>query len=123
MGTLILRLGAAESPAFWEWFGVSLTSENRRMVYVPERCAHGFLTLEDETEVVLQMSRFYHPDLARGVRWNDPAFQIEWPDEARIPFPAIRDAADLLLRSGLLAAAGPVEPRRAPSSPSSEDVV
>ena len=51
------------------------------MLYIPEGCAHGFLTLEDETEVFYQMSGFYHPELARGFRWNDPAFQIAWPAE------------------------------------------
>jgi dTDP-4-dehydrorhamnose 3,5-epimerase len=49
------------------------------MLYIPEGCAHGFLTLEDETEVFYQMSEFYDEPSARGVRWNDPAFQIGWP--------------------------------------------
>jgi dTDP-4-dehydrorhamnose 3,5-epimerase len=66
-------------PSFKEWIGVVLTGANRQMLYVPEGCAHGFLTLEDETEVFYQMSQFYHPELARGVRWNDPAFKIAWP--------------------------------------------
>ena len=51
------------------------------MVYIPEGCAHGFLTLADNTELFYQMSESYHPDLSRGVRWNDPAFQIVWPDK------------------------------------------
>jgi dTDP-4-dehydrorhamnose 3,5-epimerase len=54
------------------------------MVYVPEGCAHGFLTLEDETEVVYQMSEFYHAESARGVRWDDPAFQIVWPGVVQV---------------------------------------
>ena len=54
------------------------------MVYVPEGCGHGFLTLEDETEVFYQMSEFYHADLSRGVRWDDPAFQIVWPDKVEV---------------------------------------
>ncbi len=49
------------------------------MLYVPEGFAHGFQTLEDDTEVFYQMSEFYAPECARGVRWNDPAFGIEWP--------------------------------------------
>jgi len=53
-------------------------------IYVPEGCAHGFLTLEDETEVFYQMSEFYSPDAAQGVRWNDPAFQIRWPEKVEI---------------------------------------
>jgi dTDP-4-dehydrorhamnose 3,5-epimerase len=68
-----------QSPTFKEWFGVVLTAANRRMLYVPEGCGHGFLTLEANTEVFYQMSEFYDPELARGVRWNDPAFNIAWP--------------------------------------------
>ena len=69
----------AESPTYKQWIGVDLSGENRRMLYIPEGCAHGFLTLEDKTEVFYQMSEFYHPELARGFRWDDPAFQIRWP--------------------------------------------
>jgi dTDP-4-dehydrorhamnose 3,5-epimerase len=69
----------AESPTYKQWIGLKLTAENRRMLYIPEGCAHGFLTLEDKTEVFYQMSEFYHPELARGFRWDDPAFQIKWP--------------------------------------------
>ena len=57
------------------WIAVTLTAANRVMVYVPEGCAHGFLTLEDDSEVFYQMSEFYNAESARGVRWNDPAFQ------------------------------------------------
>jgi dTDP-4-dehydrorhamnose 3,5-epimerase len=67
------------SSTYRNWVGVTLTSENRVAVYVPEACAHGFLTLEDNTEVFYQMSQFYNAESARGVRWNDPAFQITWP--------------------------------------------
>jgi dTDP-4-dehydrorhamnose 3,5-epimerase len=70
-----------QSPTFMEWIGVRLTAEDRNMIYVPEGCAHGFLTLEDESEVFYQMSAFYHADSAGGVRWNDPAFNIVWPAE------------------------------------------
>jgi dTDP-4-dehydrorhamnose 3,5-epimerase len=73
-----------QSPTFKEWFAVVLTSESRNMVYIPEQCAHGFLTLEDATEIVYQMSQFYSPESARGVRWNDPAFQIQWPAEVSV---------------------------------------
>ncbi len=52
------------------------------MVYVPEGCGHGFLTLEDESEVFYQMSEFYNAESARGVRWDDPAFQIAWPERS-----------------------------------------
>jgi dTDP-4-dehydrorhamnose 3,5-epimerase len=72
------------SPTFRKWIGVSLTAANRHMLYIPDGCAHGFLTLEDNTEVFYQMSEFYHPDSARGVRWNDPAFQIAWPEKVEV---------------------------------------
>jgi dTDP-4-dehydrorhamnose 3,5-epimerase len=67
-----------QSPTFTQWIAVELSAENRRMLYIPEGLAHGFQTLEDNTEVFYQMSEFYHPECAAGVRWNDPAFGIEW---------------------------------------------
>ncbi len=67
------------SPTYRNWIAVTLTFANRVMVYIPEGCAHGLMTLEDDTEVFYQMSEFYNPESARGVRWNDPAFQITWP--------------------------------------------
>ncbi len=73
-----------ESSAFKKWTGLALTSEQRNMIYVPEGCAHGFLTLEDNTELFYQMSESYHPELSRGVRWNDPAFQIVWPSAVQL---------------------------------------
>jgi dTDP-4-dehydrorhamnose 3,5-epimerase len=68
-----------DSPTQCEWVAIELTSENRRMVYIPEGLAHGFQTLEDGSEIFYQMSQAYIPTHARGVRWNDPAFGIEWP--------------------------------------------
>ena len=76
-----LRLG---SPTFKNWIGVVLTETNCNSVYVPEGCGHGFLTLEDGTEVFYQMSEFYNSECARGVRWDDPTFQIVWPAETRV---------------------------------------
>jgi dTDP-4-dehydrorhamnose 3,5-epimerase len=73
-----------QSPTYKQWIGAILTAENRRMLYVPEKCGHGFLTLEDETEVFYQMSEFYYPELSRGVRWNDQSFQIAWPGEVKV---------------------------------------
>jgi dTDP-4-dehydrorhamnose 3,5-epimerase len=72
------------SPTFRQWTARILTSSKRNMMYVPAGCGHGFLTLEDGTEVLYQMSEFYYPALARGVRWDDPAFQIEWPSDVRV---------------------------------------
>lgn len=71
------------SPAFKQHFAVELSAENRRMLYVPEEFAHGFQTLEDNTEVFYQMSQFYSAEHARGVRWDDPAFGIAWPADQR----------------------------------------
>ncbi|HEX2271307.1 MAG TPA: dTDP-4-dehydrorhamnose 3,5-epimerase [Pyrinomonadaceae bacterium] len=68
-----------ESPTFKQWIGEELTAENRRMLYVPEGFAHGFQTLEENTEVFYQISEFYTPQSEAGVRWNDPAFAIRWP--------------------------------------------
>lgn len=73
-----------QSPMFRKWVGVMLTAVKRNMLYAPEGCAHGFLTLEDATEVFYQISEFYHPELSRGVRWDDPAFQIVWPGEVEV---------------------------------------
>jgi len=69
----------AVSPTFRQWFAIELSAENRRAIYVPEGFAHGFQTLVDETELLYQMSEFFHPECARGVRWDDPTFRIEWP--------------------------------------------
>jgi dTDP-4-dehydrorhamnose 3,5-epimerase len=68
-----------ESPTFKDWIGVELTAENRNSLFVPEGCGHGFLTLEDESEIFYQISEFYNAGSAMGVRWDDPAFQIVWP--------------------------------------------
>jgi len=67
------------SPTFRQWIGITLSAANREMVYIPEGFGHGFITLEDDTEVFYQMSEFYKPEAARGVRWDDPAFQVAWP--------------------------------------------
>jgi dTDP-4-dehydrorhamnose 3,5-epimerase len=69
-----------ESPTFLKHVGVVLSSENQRALYVPEGFGHGFLTLDDGAEVFYQMSQFYEPAAARGIRWNDPALAIAWPE-------------------------------------------
>jgi dTDP-4-dehydrorhamnose 3,5-epimerase len=73
-----------QSPTFKNWIGVTLTSANRNMIYIPEGCAHGFLTLEDESEVFYQMSEFYHAASALGARWDDAAFQVIWPAKPQL---------------------------------------
>lgn len=72
-----------DSSTFRQWTGVELTARNCRMLYVPEDFAHGFQTLEEDTEVFYQMSEYYAPQSSSGVRWNDPAFGIEWPPDER----------------------------------------
>ena len=73
-----------QSATFTRHFSTTLTADDRKAMYVPAGFAHGFQTLEDDTEVLYQMSAFYSPDHARGVRWNDPAFAIVWPADERM---------------------------------------
>lgn len=73
-----------ESPSFRRWRAEVLTAENRRMLYIPEGCAHGLLTLADDTEVSYLISHPYAPEHARGVRWDDPAFGIAWPEPVQV---------------------------------------
>jgi dTDP-4-dehydrorhamnose 3,5-epimerase len=68
-----------DSPTFHRWIGVELSACNRRMLYIPKNFAHGFQTLEDNTEMFYQMSTRYTAEAARGARYNDPAFGITWP--------------------------------------------
>jgi dTDP-4-dehydrorhamnose 3,5-epimerase len=68
-----------ESPTYCKWYGAELSAENGRMLYVPEHCAHGYQTLEESTEMYYMASEFYNPSAARGVRFDDPAFGIQWP--------------------------------------------
>jgi len=69
------------SATFKQWVGVKLTAENRNQLYVPTGFAHGYQTLEDRSEVFYQVSEFYSPNSERGIRWNDPGFDISWPLE------------------------------------------
>lgn len=80
-----------DSPTRLEHFGIELTAENRRALYIPEGFAHGFQTLEDATEIAYQMSEFYSPEHGRGIRWNDPSIGIEWP--VADPIMSERDAS------------------------------
>ncbi|HYW71012.1 MAG TPA: dTDP-4-dehydrorhamnose 3,5-epimerase [Pyrinomonadaceae bacterium] len=68
-----------DSPTRCRWVAVELTDDNHRMFYIPEGFAHGYQTLTDNTEVFYQISEYYHPESAGGVRWDDPAFDIKWP--------------------------------------------
>ena len=73
-----------ESPTFKKWFGVKLTEDNHKMIYVPENFAHGFLTLEDNSEVYYLVTQFYTKEAEVCLRWNDPAFDIQWPTEVKV---------------------------------------
>jgi dTDP-4-dehydrorhamnose 3,5-epimerase len=73
-----------ESSTFKRWFGAELTADNRKQFYIPEGFAHGFITLGDETEVFYQMGNVYNAAASAGVRWNDPAFGIQWPREVSV---------------------------------------
>jgi dTDP-4-dehydrorhamnose 3,5-epimerase len=73
-----------KSPTADQWMGVELSAENRKSLYVPKGFAHGFLTLREHTEVHYLMSEFYMPGVGRGIRWDDPFYNIEWPNEAGI---------------------------------------
>ena len=68
-----------DSPTYTKWVAVELTADNRRALYIPEGCAHGFQTLTDATEVLYMMSAYFNPEASRGVRYDDPVFAIEWP--------------------------------------------
>lgn len=73
-----------DSPTFKKWIAVELSAKNRKILYIPAGFAHGFQTLTDEAEVFYQMSNCYVPGAARGIRWNDPQFHIQWPEDQRI---------------------------------------
>jgi dTDP-4-dehydrorhamnose 3,5-epimerase len=68
-----------DSPTQYGWVAAELTGDNHRMLYIPEEFAHGYQTLTDDSEIFYQISEYYHPESAGGVRWNDPAFNIAWP--------------------------------------------
>ena len=67
------------SSSYLEWFGIELSASNHKMLYVPENFAHGYQSLTDHTEIYYPVSQFYSPESARGARWNDPSFTIDWP--------------------------------------------
>jgi dTDP-4-dehydrorhamnose 3,5-epimerase len=84
------------SPTHAKWFAAELTAANRRMLYAPEGFAHGFQTLVDDTEVFYHITESYQPEYARGVRWDDPRFHIEWPNKDPIISPRDKSFPDYL---------------------------
>lgn len=83
-----------DSPTFKQWVGAPLTAENREMLVIPPGCAHGYLTLVHNTEVFYQVSACYAPTHGAGVRWNDPAFGIQWPGAVTMIADRDRDYPD-----------------------------
>lgn len=73
-----------DSPTFLKWFAIDLTAANHRMLYIPKLFAHGFQTLEDDTEIFYQMTEFYELAASKGLRWNDPRLGINWPGVGRV---------------------------------------
>lgn len=84
----------ADSPSYRQHLKVELSADNWRLLYVPKGCAHGFLTLEDDCEISYQVSAFYAPGNEAGVRWDDPAFGIDWPLGGALPATPILSAKD-----------------------------
>lgn len=83
-----------ESLTFKQWISVELTAQNHLMLYVPLNFAHGFQTLKSNTEITYQVSSPYHPQSSTGIRWNDPAFGITWPNDERIIIARDREYPD-----------------------------
>jgi dTDP-4-dehydrorhamnose 3,5-epimerase len=86
-----------ESPTYKRWLGVELTADNHKMLYVPEGFAHGYQTLMDNTETFYQASQFYSPESERGLRYDDPAFAIEWPIDVQVISDKDKSWSDYLL--------------------------
>jgi dTDP-4-dehydrorhamnose 3,5-epimerase len=87
----------ADSPTYGQWTAAELTAKNRRMLYIPKGCAHGFQTLMDASELFYQIAEFYEPASARGLRWDDADLAIAWPDKSA-PILSERDSAFPALR-------------------------
>jgi dTDP-4-dehydrorhamnose 3,5-epimerase len=91
-----------DSPTYRKWFGTELSDSNRKMMYVPEGFATGYLTLRDDSEIYYYTSHRYEPGSATGVRFDDPAFGIEWPREITVISDQDRAWPDLAAREPLL---------------------
>jgi len=89
-----------DSPTFGKWLAETLSVQNKKILYVPEGFAHGYCALEDESEVLYKVSRFYSPEHDAGILWNDPALGIAWPDAASVTL-SEKDKNQPLLSSAL----------------------
>ncbi len=85
------------SPHFGRWFGVELSEENKRMLWVPPGFAHGFCVLSDEAHLVYKCTALYEPQNERAIRWNDPDIGVAWPVDSVAPQLSARDAAAPML--------------------------
>lgn len=84
------------SPTFGEWFGIELTSENKKQLLIPKGFAHGFMTLTEDVEVQYKVDEFYAPECDRGIIWNDPQISVEWPMDVQPILSAKDEKAPLL---------------------------
>ncbi len=92
----------ASSPTFGKWVGVELSADNKRMFWVPEGFAHGFLTLEDDTDFLYKCTAPYAPQSEHTLMWNDPAVDIEWPDLGMAPLVSDKDARGASLKEAVI---------------------
>ena len=91
-----------DSSSYKRWFGTELSDENGKMIYAPEGCAQGYITLTDNSEMYYHTSDFYHPESASGVRYNDPEFGVVWPVEIAVISQQDKEWPDYSTRSRLL---------------------
>lgn len=89
-----------DSPTYGKWFGVTLSVQEKNMLYVPQGFAHGFCSLQEDTEVIYYCTQEYSPEHERGIVWNDPAIGIQWPVET--PIISQRDASYPLLKDAVV---------------------
>jgi dTDP-4-dehydrorhamnose 3,5-epimerase len=87
-----------DSPTFGKWYGVVLSEENKKMFYIPEGFAHGFLVLSDEVDFLYKCTDYYYPDEDAGIMWNDPDIGIDWPLDGMEPILSEKDKKRPLLR-------------------------
>ena len=88
----------SESPTYLQWFGIELSEENYKMMYIPKRFAHGFITLRDNSEISYQMSAYYDAEKASGIRWDDPSVDIKWPIEPSLISERDKNYPDLVVK-------------------------
>lgn len=88
-----------DSPTFGKWIGIELSEENKKMLYIPRGFAHGFCTLTEISEVVYKVDNFYSPENERGIIWNDPDIDIDWP--IKVPILSDKDRTNMTIKEFL----------------------